>query len=183
MDATDYDDIEQSATIDGRPATVQVDFYEKSWSRTYSSLDAPRVVGTIDYGDSIYSCALDDDDDDDDPDSEEDGMARLLSEGPADGVVSDPDDGRPAVTYYRPDDSVESIEHWCDGERHDPADGSPAIVRYRPDGSIESIGHWCDGEIDDPDGESPAIVRYHPNGNIESIEHWCGGCLYTVPKH
>jgi len=177
MDATDYDYIEQSATIDGLPATVRVSFSKGGWSRTYCSLDTPHVIDDDDGCRDGCGCdyAVDEVDD---PESEEEEMARLLSEGSLGGVISDPDDGRPAVTEYRSDDSLESIEHWCDGRINDPEDGGPAVIRYRPDGSIREVEHRCSGSIHDPEDGNPARIVYWEDGSIALAEHYQTGRLH-----
>jgi len=91
------------------------------------------------------------------------------------GLRHDPDDGRPAVVWYRPDGTVWSEEHHRDGLRHDPDDGRPAVVGYHPDGTVEYEYHYSDGQYHDPDDGSPASVDYYPDGTVKTAEHWQRG--------
>jgi len=92
-----------------------------------------------------------------------------------DGRYHDPDDGRPAVVWYRPDGAVWSEEHYRDGLRHDPDDGRPAVVGYRPDGTVKYEEHFRGDQPHDPDDGRPAVVWYRPDGTVKYEEHWRWG--------
>lgn len=61
-----------------------------------------------------------------------------------------------------------------DGLLHDPDDGRPARVWYRKDGSVGAVEHWRNGLLRDPDDGSAAVVELDREGNVSAEEHWPG---------
>jgi len=92
-----------------------------------------------------------------------------------DGRYHDPDDGRPAVVWYRPGGTVRYEGHYRDGLRHDPDDGRPAVVGYYPDGTVKYEEHFRGDQPHDPDDGRPAVVGYRPDGTVKYEEHWRWG--------
>jgi len=92
-----------------------------------------------------------------------------------DDQLQDPDDGRPAVVWCRPDGTVEYEWHYRDDQLQDPDDGRPAVVAYRPDGTVWHEEHFRYAQLQDPDDGRPAVVSYHPDGTVAREEHWRRG--------
>lgn len=65
--------------------------------------------------------------------------SRVISLG---GRYNDGPNGEPALTYWRADGSVESIERLCNDARNDGPNGEPAVVRYDRAGNVVERQYW-----------------------------------------